>query len=143
MNASSEIQYADEHYVQWLEELKIINRLVDKISDAIFLLANKRVTLEEKIICHHFHLLASGYAQLTAKAHNVLAQGKQLRPDGCLPELKIFNAEVEAQLDELLKIIKYDLNFLEQYFEHDYANRLQEKHKFVERLGLIDKRLEV
>ncbi len=140
MNASSEIQFADEHYVAWLEELRAINKLIDKISEAIILLSNKRVTLEEKIICHHFHSLAAEYAKLCATAHNLLAQGKQLRPDGCLPELKMFNGEVDTVLDELLKIVKYDLNFLEQYFEHDYANRLQEKHRFAERLREIQER---
>ncbi len=141
MNASSEIQFADGDYVAWLEELRAINRLIDKISEAILLLSNKRVTLEEKIICHHFHLLASEYAKLCATAHNFLAQGKQLRPDGCLPELKMFNSEVDAVLDELLKIVKYNLNFLEQYFEYDYANRLQDKHKFAERLQPIAEKL--
>jgi hypothetical protein len=137
LNASSEIQYADEHYVQWLEELRQINKLIDKISEVVQLLANKRVTLEEKIICHHFHMLASEYSKLCANAHNFLAQGKQLRPDGCLPELKMFNSEVDATLEELIKIVKYNLNFLEQYFEYDYANRLQEKHRFAERLAEI------
>lgn len=141
LDASSQIQYADGDYVAWLEELRTINKLIDKISEAILLLTNKRVTLEEKIICHHFHALASRYAKLCAKAHNFLAQGKQLRPDGCLPELKMFDSEVDATLDELLKIIKYDLNFLEQYFEYDYANRLQEKHRFSERLAKIDEML--
>lgn len=140
MNASSEIQYADEHYVSWLAELRTINKLIDKISEVIQLLADKRVTLEEKIICHHFHLLASEYATLCAKAHNFLAQGKQLRPDGCLPELKMFNSEVDSTLEELLKIVRYNLNFLEQYFEYDYANRLQEKHRFAQRLKEIAER---
>ena len=129
-------------YVGWLEEVRRISLLVDKLGETLTLLADKRITLEEKIITSYFLTLMSKYGQLIDTVNSALLKDRKLA-DTSLPGLRQLNEEVDVVLDDLLKIVKYNLNFLEQYFEFDYANRLTENHRFVERLEAIQQQLPV
>jgi len=46
---------------------------------------------------------------------------------------------LEATVDELLKVLRYDLNFVEQYFEFNYYGKLTNEETFLEdSQGLLD-----
>ncbi|SRR5579883_3261467 len=45
--------------------------------------------------------------------------------------------QIEHKVAELKKMIDYDLNFLEQYYEHEFCASLLNEHKFAERLQLL------
>ncbi len=38
---------------------------------------------------------------------------------------------LEPSIDELLKVLRYDLNFVEQYFEFNYLGKLNNEEQFL------------
>ncbi len=103
------------------------------MDEAILLLAQKRQTLEEKAIANHFHSLIEAYSRVIALLHMYMSSNSDLdeRKLVTIHKLQSVNEKVRSRVDELLKIIKYDLNFLEQYFEYEYCGRLLNEDTFL------------
>lgn len=113
------------------EDLKEIIQLID---DVVAGLAEKRVTLEEKMIVNYLKELSSK----TRLASEALAgTGSKRHSCDVLPELQELAFETKASLRDLLKIINYNLNFLEQYFEHEYYESLVYEKRYVERMDAV------
>lgn len=96
------------------------------MNEAITLLLRKRRTLEEKAIARYFHCLINAYGRLIAHLHKHMSEDAAIDDSliATLDRLRTVNENVRSSVDALLKILKYDLNFLEQYFEYDYCSKL-------------------
>lgn len=139
--------------------VKELLAVVDLIGEAISNIANKRITLEEKMIRNALHELAAEISTSVAAIHKVLKPtgstshepvtvtvSLPTAPDSDLPraaldELFELTAEMHACFKELVKIITYDLNFLEQYYEHGFYGRLVNENRFQARLQEVIQRL--
>ncbi|HEY9732943.1 MAG TPA: hypothetical protein V6C89_13585 [Drouetiella sp.] len=121
----------------WMPELNNLSKLQMEIGLALSALSEKRVTLEEKMIRMHLHQLSSLFARVTQEAHQMLASHYDANAEIALDELQSLSIEVQNVVADLLKIIRYNLNFLEQYYEYDYLSRLENDHKFVDRAQKI------
>jgi hypothetical protein len=122
--------------------------LTTKINEIISRLTEKRVTLEEKMIRTYFHQFAANLVSCAASMHQSLANaygdgttrheqktqaivtlaGELLSHSNALEE--ILEAS-EVIVDDLLKILRYDLNFLEQYYEYGLYTKLTNDCDFV------------
>lgn len=127
---------------QCLTLSKQIAEIAISIDEVLLLLKSKRTTVEEKMIAKYFHELMERYARTLASLHGALgaADDKVLPAEDVRFDLHALNLETKSTVDELLKIARYNFNFLEQYFEHDYFESLVEKHKFIELLDALLKR---
>jgi hypothetical protein len=96
------------------------------ISESLIILSQKRRTLEEKVIFGYFHRLCVALAGLIGLLHGRLAEPESLSPVSVdiLHRLKPVTENIAACVQDLLKALKYDFNYVEQYFEHDYCDRL-------------------
>lgn len=100
-------------------------------------LAAKRTTLEEKMIRNSLHELGSTIGMSVTSHHrNYLNEDAKTQPISVevLNDLDKLNEEISAVLTEFLKMANYNPNFLEQYYEYDFAAKLLYEHKFNERL---------
>jgi hypothetical protein len=122
----------------WLTETKRMGSLIDKVSESLLLLAGKRATLEEKIIARQLKSIASALASLLKEIFIALADAKAVAFEDALGALRETNLKLDEALSEFLKIARYDPNFLEQYFEHDFCRRLLEDDRFLDVLGWIE-----
>jgi hypothetical protein len=107
------------------------SQVVEKVSEALQLLLQKRQTLEEKMLSTYFIAVGECHASILGSLFSCL-----LNPNGPQVESKIIVTLTEVTEDALcslsnfLKAAMYDLNYLEQYFEHDfYAELLHSKLK--------------
>lgn len=139
--------------------VKDLLSVVDLIGDSIANIANKRITLEEKMIRNALHDLAAEISTSIATIHKVLKPigskshepvtvtiSLPTAPDSDIPkaaldELSALTSEMQVCFKELLKIITYDLNFLEQYYEHGFYGRLINENRFQTRLQEVTKKL--
>lgn len=126
----------------WLPELSNLSKINEQIGEALTSLSEKRVTLEEKMIRMYLHQLAAQSGDVIREAHLLLTSQSEAMTDSMLDELRSLTSEVLAVVAELLKMIRYDLNFLEQYYEYDFYSRLQNDCHFVERMAQIASRLQ-
>jgi hypothetical protein len=143
------------HNVEEEEQVKEILMALDqvfnlslKINEVVSRLTEKRVTLEEKMIRAYFHEFAANLVSCAAAAHTRLANAyktstprqktsieiSQLNQDLSLhtdaQALKELTEASEVVIDDLLRILRYDLNFLEQYYEYDYYTKLTNERDF-------------
>ena len=123
-----------EFWTPTIESLVELNELVVEINKR---LSEKRATLEEKMIRTELHGIAAACLEIAQHAHLRLRSANATDSLPSLDELNLLVREIRQQLQELLKIIKYDLNFLEQYFEYNFNAKLQNRHHFSERLEAI------
>lgn len=113
-----------------------------KLSEIVGRLSEKRVTLEEKMIRGYLHDLASELLTMLAIIHKrlsktymsgqdksekereafILSQAEDTLKWAC--ELAHLQGQVEEIADNLLKVLRYNLNFLEQYYEFDFYGSL-------------------
>ena len=105
-------------------------------AEVLFILNGKRETLEEKMIKEILHKLCTALSQLLKTLHEFCLSDK-LPHEKKIEEARALVEEIRLSVSELRKIARYDLNFLEQYFEYDYCAKLQNEHKFVERLEVV------
>lgn len=100
--------------------------IISMIEESLILLSGKRRTLEEKAIIARFHFWAQTYACIIQNLHSRMSAHELLGDEivASMHKLRTVNEKVRKSLQELLKILKYDFNFLEQYFEYDYCARL-------------------
>lgn len=118
-----------------------IAEIVFTVDEILLLFKQKRTTLEEKMIAKYFHELVERFAKLTGHIHRqlILLDDHKLPGQEARTALFELNTSVKCTVDELLKITRYNFNFLEQYFEHDYFESLVQKHQFMEALDSLSK----
>lgn len=119
------------------------NRLaevISKVGDAVILLTDKRVTLEEKMIRRYLHELSVIAAESIRSIHQLTRDGATCESE-ILGELETITAQAHVLLDELLKVARYDLNFLEQYFEKEFYDNLINESRLIERFREIERKL--
>lgn len=114
---------------EWLGESRFAVRIIGDIDDALSVLAMKRSTLEEKIISKELHALAANYGNILADVHGKLA-AEQAPAPVALEDWRTLNFSVHEALEPLLKALRYNLNYVEQYFEFDYCARLTNDWQF-------------
>ena len=155
----------EEENVKAIVELADKNlSLVKKIHEVIGRFAEKRVTLEEKMIRSYFHGLACQLMQINARIHERLGENYTKPSQSALntSELSLWHKAIEeglkalrqalkplenqqtqltVQLDEILKVLAYDLNFMEQYFEHGFYSRLSNDENHLAALEEFNKTL--
>lgn len=104
------------------------------ICQSLLLLSQKRRTLEEKAIAAYFHELASENATIIKLLHAGISNtGSSAETTAeVLCRLQTVNEILRTSIEELLKILNYNFNFLEQYFEYDYCTRMLEKKDLAE-----------
>jgi hypothetical protein len=129
-------------FSEWLGESRFTARLIADIDDALSILATKRTTLEEKIINCELHKLAAQYCAILTAIHTKLADGK-VPPDKALETIRTFNFTVHEAVESLLKALRYNLNYVEQYFEFAYATRLTNEWRFAVEAADIAKAIAV
>lgn len=134
----SEPSASDLLNIKWLEETRLIFNNLDKAAEAMILLKDKRVTLEERYISHYLQKLSSKYLSLLTGVHTLLVSeysDKQLKEvTDILVNLNSLDLSIESLLADFIKVIKYNPNFLEQYYEHEFHEKLLYDEKFIERL---------
>ena len=104
-----------------------IGRALALIAESLQILLEKRTTLEEKMIRSYFLDLLpvqnsiAGY--LIAKVRD-----NETHPEidsNVISELTTLNEAIIEAMESFLKAARYDLNYLEQYFEHSFCEELQ------------------
>lgn len=123
-----------------MTQAKRLAEVILKVSDVVFLLADKRVTLEEKMIRRYLHEVCSIAAACIRSIHQLTRDGATCT-DEILGELSAITGQTHALLDELLKVAHYDLNFLEQYFEKQFYDNLINESKLIEGFREIERKL--
>lgn len=125
-----------------LREMQSANEVLQMITETLFILNGKRETLEEKTIKRIFHELAKAICRHLVRL-NEICLSRSFPPEVKLEAgAKLFQ-EIRLSVSELLKMARYDLNFLEQYFEYDYCARLHGECQFVERVEKLTADLSV
>ena len=124
-------------YEKWLTEVRRIAKLVDKTGESLQLLAGKRATLEEKSISRYLHELISEYGQIVERTHSRFVRDRVLPPESAVLALSELTPRVESAIDDLLRAGRYNLNYLEQYFEFDFNNKLIHEYRFLDEIRRI------
>jgi hypothetical protein len=115
------------------------SQLLGKISDSLQLLLEKRITLEEKMIRNYYLQLAQTHSEILRELFFCI-----LNPDQTLVESKIIaeltevNEKILQRLDDFLKAANHNLNFLEQYFEHEFCEELDRSNLIHRSKALLD-----
>jgi hypothetical protein len=122
--------------MQWLDELRKSSTILNAIEEALSALEAKRITLEEKMIRRHLHSVAGELAGIVQTVHSRLL-ADSLPPADKLTPWNQVNGEIETGINDLLKTIRYDPNFLEQYYEYGFLTKLNEEFKWTEKLERI------
>lgn len=116
-------------FAEWLGETSYTTRVMADITHCLALLASKRVTLEEKMIRQELHALVANYGEIVGVVHARLADGAE--PEWALLErLRTLNFRVREEIAIFLKALRYNFNYVEQYFEFDFCARLREQCAF-------------
>lgn len=137
-----------------LEVLDKALQLALKIDEVVGRLSEKRVTLEEKMIRSYFHQVAANLLAACALLNRALAAAttpggdhNQVSAADIIPGEKIatieeikqacgqvdlFLCRLEPNIDQLLKALRYDLNYVEQYFEFNYYAKLTNEDNFLQ-----------
>ncbi len=129
---------------QILEITLSCGELVTALSRSLFILRQKRRTLEEKAISNYFHQATQLLGLIVAKLHRALEKGEEKNIESTqLVLLETTTGDLKTRVDELLKILHYNLNFLEQYFEHDFFTKLSTESEALQNLQLVHEKLNV
>jgi hypothetical protein len=116
---------------EWLGESHFTALIINDVSECLSMLSRKRATLEEKIIARELHKLVAAYGRILAVVHDRLAAQDNPQEE-MLEKVRTFNYEVRQQIDRLLNALRYNLNYLEQYFEYDFSCNLSQNWHFAE-----------
>ncbi len=111
------------------------SRIIELIDEVLLLLSQKRTTLEEKTIAEFFHKLVKSQCTVLSVLHSCLLETGRGQPrigPEQLARLQNVNEKVRTRIEELLKIVNYNMNHLEQYFEYDYCAKLIEEPGFLQ-----------
>jgi hypothetical protein len=128
---------------EWLGEAKFTAQVIAELDEALILFASKRTTLEEKMISSYFHKMAAGYAAILHKLHLQLCDRKEpLFNEAGLESLRTLNLRVREVVGYLVKALRFNFNFVEQYYEYDFYTRLSQNERFLEDQEVILKQIE-
>jgi hypothetical protein len=122
---------------EWLGESRFTARLIADIDEALSILAGKRTTLEEKMITKELHAIAAEYCSILRKVHSRLRDSREPAV-AALESWRTLNFNVHEVINSLLKALRYNLNFVEQYFEFDFVARLTNEWQFAVEASRID-----
>lgn len=123
-------------FAEWLGETRFTAQLIVDVSDCLALLATKRITLEEKIIRKELHLLVANYGDILSILHRRLSADD--KPEAAhLERLRTLNFRVREEISRFLKALRYNFNYVEQYFEFGFCAHLTEECRFAEETGAI------
>ena len=102
-----------------------------------YLKEHKQFTLEEKMIDEYIQGLSGKVHQYVHKCHlNLGAQAFDI-DSTALSDLAGLASDMERVFNELIKAMRYNANYAEQYVEHDFYSQLENEHHFKERLDCI------
>jgi hypothetical protein len=116
-----------------LQLVKLDLECQNLITETLVILNGKRETLEEKMIKTIFYKLANALSESIKVINLCCLEEKFPQHEKVVAASNLFE-EIRLSVSELLKIVRYDLNFLEQYFEYDYCAKLHSEQHFVERV---------
>jgi hypothetical protein len=116
-----------------LQQLQIAIECMGLLTEILVIFNGKRETLEERKIKDIFHGLGVAICRFLEKLYLLTMSRSFLDDEKIVASSNLFG-EIKMSANELLKIARYDLNFLEQYFEYDYCARLNSESQFVERI---------
>jgi len=116
-----------------LHEMQSAIECMGLLTEILFIFNGKRETLEERTIRDIFHRLGIAICRFLEKLYLLIMSRSYLDDEKIVASSKIFS-EIKISANEVLRIARYDLNFLEQYFEYDYCARLHSECHFVERI---------
>lgn len=124
----------DEMFEEWLTMLIQLGRTQQKVAESLSLLQQKRRTLEEKMIAQYLLHSIGACAGIAGKISSCLEQ-KSSPAEDLLSSIQKTLAQLEAAIDDLLKSIRYNPNYLEQYFEYNFLTYLTEELRVNEELA--------
>ncbi len=124
----------DEMFEEWLTMLVQLGRTQQKVAESLSLLQKKRRTLEEKMIAQYLLNSIGACAGIAGKISCCLER-KTSPAEDLLSSMQKTLAQLEAAIDDLLKSIRYNPNYLEQYFEYNFLTYLTEELRVNEELA--------
>ncbi len=116
-----------------LKAIKSSTVVINAANKVLELLTDKRSTVAEKAIQVYLDRCIKLENELISYLCN--ASNGNLSSEYC-QKLRLINIRLSKQLKSFLKAAEYNLNYLEQYFEHDFWLELVNQ-KFTERLNDI------
>ncbi len=127
--------------LHYLKSVQSLSRVIKQIGKVLSVLIDKRTTVAERAIQEELALCAefeSFFLYSLSKAFKKKCYC--LSENDCL-KLRQINIKLNKQLQAFIKAAKYNLNYLEQYFEHDFWLELTNS-KFAEQLSHIKDEIE-
>jgi hypothetical protein len=118
---------------------KQTSELLGKISELLRLLLEKRITLEEKMIRNYYLQLAQTHSDiLKSLFFCILNPDKTIVESKIIAELTEVNEKILVGVDDFLRAARHNLNYLEQYFEHDFNEGLAQSNLKARSEALLD-----
>jgi hypothetical protein len=125
----------------YLKSMQSLGLVIRRISQVLSFLIDKRVTIAEKAIQEELALCVERESLLLYALSKAIKQKCQsLSENDCL-KLRRINIKLSKQLQAFIKAATYNLNYLEQYFEHDFWLNLA-NNKFAEQLSQFTQEIE-
>ena len=118
----------------YLKSMQSLSLVTKRISQALSFLINKRATVAEKGIKEELALCAELEAFLLYSLSKAVKQKCYCFSEAECLKLQRMNIKLSKQLQAFIKAATYNLNYLEQYFEHDFWLDLTNS-KFTEQLA--------
>jgi hypothetical protein len=122
---------------RWDSEFAAAQRNRKSIMQVMNILAAKRVTLEEKMITAHLKDLAETYDDIGKRSDLLQKTFEQDPFENILENFHTLNVEISSTIESFLKMANFNLNFLEQYYEHDFYDKLLNEFRFLDRARKI------
>ncbi len=116
-----------------LRAASALSECLSSLTSATAKLAEKRATLEEKMIARYFHELAQEVSTASSIVHTILSERKESWTGEDIDAAIELAASIKEKLQEFHKAIDYDWNYLEQYFEHGFYLELTESSHLLEK----------
>ena len=110
-----------------------LSECLTSLTCAVQKLAEKRATLEEKMIKRYFHELAGEISDASSVLHRLLSEEKSTWTSENQDAAIQLTTAIQERLQEFHKAIDYDWNYLEQYFEHGFYLELTENSHLLEK----------
>lgn len=119
-------QAALNQQCDYLYLIQSVAGTIGQISQVLLSLANKRLTLAEKAIRAELRACAYWESCLIALLTKYLSEDNYFLDNSNGEMLMQINNKLTRELQAFIKAADYNLNYLEQYFEHDFWTKLTE-----------------
>ena len=116
-----------------LRAASALSECLSSLTSATVKLAEKRATLEEKMMARYFHELAQEISIASSIIHAILSEKKESWTGENNDAAMELTGSIMEKLQEFHKAIDYDWNYLEQYFEHGFYLELTESSHLLEK----------